>query len=154
VSDQPEDRTRGSGEKLAGVDNGLTFEKSREDTGVLMAYPIKTRWNADLKPFRVRFGSDSDTGAVSLRWIGDASAEEIKKELGKSIIVAKAIAALQEQFGPDITTETTIQGYCEWSESVTRRVLSEMVKAGQVRTRKIDSSGGRRPTVYDLSEDM
>jgi RecA-family ATPase len=152
ATDHPEDRTRASGEKLAGVDNGLTIEKAKDRPGTLLAYPIKARWSADLPPFRIAFASDPTVNEVTLRWDGEASTDEVAKELGKPIMVARAVAALKGQFGEDAATVATVTRYLEWSEWTTRQAIGGMVGSGQLTSHEGTSSGGRKATCYDLTE--
>lgn len=152
VTDDPADRTRGSGEKVGFVENALTIERSRDDRDALIVHPLKRRYGELLSAFRVGFEVDPATGGVALRYRGDAGAEET---IGKPGLVVQAIAALQRQWGEDAADVQAIRVWLEWSESTTRRVLRGMVEAGQLRARTVRPRGGRgtNRTVYEVVED-
>jgi AAA domain len=151
-NDDPSDRTRGSGEKIGFVENALTIERSRDDKGALIVHPLKHRYGELLAPFRVQFAVDPVTKAVALRYQGERPAEEI----GKPGKIVEAIAGLKKQWGEDAADATTITGWLEWSESTTRRVLRDMVRAGLLRTRTVrpkDGGKGANRSVYDVVEE-
>jgi len=132
------------------VDNGLTVEKMKDKPGTLLAYPIKARWSADLSPFRIAFASDPAVNEVTLRWDGEASKEEVAKEPGKPVLLARAVAELKQQWGENAATVMSLQGHLGWSDAATRRVIAGMVDAGQLTSHEGISTGGRKATCFDV----
>ena len=147
-TDDPNSRTRGSGEKIGFVENALTIERSRDDKHLRIVHPLKRRYGPLGDPYAVVFDHDAETGAVSLTCTGDVSTDAT----GRPGEVLEAIAALKAQLGhEDAADATTVAGWLGWSESTARRHLKRLIDVGLVRTRTVrpQSGKGANRTVYD-----
>jgi len=150
-TDDPNSRTRGSGEKIGFVENALTIERSKDDKHLRIVHPLKRRYGPLSDPYAVLFDHDAETGAFSLTCKGDVSADET----GRPGEVLESIAALKEQLTDEHAADvTTIAGWLGWSESTTRRHLKRLAEVGLVRTRTVrpHSGKGANRTVYDVGE--
>jgi hypothetical protein len=144
IGNDPEEMQRGSSEKRAWPDS-ILFASSTEENHITIAH-TKARNTAKHGEFMVRMSVDD--GVANLNYVGDVSSSAGGVKLNE---VIAAIHALTVQLGPDGPDIQTIAAQAECSEKTAKKYLNMLMKAGQVETRSVKSSGGGRPrNVYSV----
>lgn len=150
VSNDPEERLRGSTEKRAWPDAIFAADPIKDEPTTALTFThTKSRHGRKLDPFKIRLEIDSLAGTAQLVHAGEASSTDAP---GRGGDILRAIHDVKKQLGPDGADLTCIAAWLSCSSETVRRNSKPLVQAGLITARKIKSgqSGGQPKTVYDV----